>query len=620
MDARRKALAAVLALVMVAGCSMPLKAAEPKPPEAPEPAGVRGKVLSVTLYRGQALVTRTVPVDKPAGQVELLVAELPEQTVPESLFAEAGEGLEVRAVRFRTRAVSEAPRQEVRALEEQMETLANKLARNKKLQALVTQRLAYLDKLEAFTVPTAKLEMAKGVLNVDTIKQISQFSFDERQKATEESLKLEDEARQFAKQQALLQRKLRELATGRSRTVREAIVFLEKRGAARGEIKLSYLVGGCGWSPAYNFRSNADRTKVAAEYNAIIQQRSGEDWDAVALTLSTASPALSAEAPGLAPFRVALAAPGKGKPRQVAFFKQFRDGQKRLRAAQVDQRKAQVLRDNRDANWLMNTAANDYQNVELNVDKDAFQILRNEASGGGQGPSVSYKIANPVSLASRTDQQMLRILDTQLATAFYHVASPILTSYVYREAELENTGEDVLLAGPVSVYLDGRFVGRGEMPTVAEGETFVMGFGADPQLRVRRERTDRKERVQGGNREIDVTYRITLENYKKQAVQVRVFDRRPVADRETDVRVTMGDIVDAKLSDDPLYLRLEEPKGILRWDVDVAASAAGEKAKTFTYSYKLEFDRNLALVNPTGAQATGMQQEFEELQQMRYNK
>ena len=61
----------------------------------------------------------------------------------------------------------------------------------------------------------------------------------------------------------------------------------------------------------------------------------------------------------------------------------------------------------------------------------------------------------------------------------------MLTSYVYREAELANSSDQDLLAGPITVYLDGRFVGRGEIPTVA-GQTFVVGFGADPQLRARR--------------------------------------------------------------------------------------------------------------------------------------
>ena len=53
------------------------------------------------------------------------------------------------------------------------------------------------------------------------------------------------------------------------------------------------------------------------EYNGLIQQMSGEDWSDVKLTLSTASPALSAAGPGLAPFRLTLV---PGAPLNAAPF------------------------------------------------------------------------------------------------------------------------------------------------------------------------------------------------------------------------------------------------------------------------------------------------------------
>ena len=68
-----------------------------------------------------------------------------------------------------------------------------------------------------------------------------------------------------------------------------------------------------------------------------------------------------------------------------------------------------------------------------------------------------------------------------------------MDSYVYREAELANSSDKDLLAGPITVYLDGRFVGRGEIPTVARGQSFVVGFGADPQLRARRALCSRRQ-------------------------------------------------------------------------------------------------------------------------------
>ena len=77
---------------------------------------VKSKVSSVTLYRNQALVTRTLMLDGAAGVRELVVEDLPENIQPASLFAEGGEKVEVRAVRFRSRASGESPRKEVREI------------------------------------------------------------------------------------------------------------------------------------------------------------------------------------------------------------------------------------------------------------------------------------------------------------------------------------------------------------------------------------------------------------------------------------------------------------------------------------------------------------------------
>src|SRR5262245_3823097 len=85
-----------------------------------------GKVERVTLYRGQAMVTRSIVVEGEAGGFEVVVEGLPEQVVPSSLFAEAPEGVEVRAVRFRSTAVAEEPRDDIRAIDQKLEELADR--------------------------------------------------------------------------------------------------------------------------------------------------------------------------------------------------------------------------------------------------------------------------------------------------------------------------------------------------------------------------------------------------------------------------------------------------------------------------------------------------------------
>jgi uncharacterized protein (TIGR02231 family) len=344
----------------------------------------------------------------------------------------------------------------------------------------------------------------------------------------------------------------------------------------------------------------------------------GEDWNGVALTLSTASPALSATGPGLAPFPVSLTPDGDGKKtNQADLAQQLQSIRGRQKTAIMQFNNSRDLTGNLSLNWDANAAANDFQYLELTNPKETLSSLRLDDTGA-EGPSLSYGIEGGVSLASRSDQQMVRILQTSFATNFYHMATPVLTSYVYREAELKNTSDEDLLAGPVNVYLDGGFVGQAEVPTVARGQTFVVGLGADPQVRSRRELANKTDSVQGGNRELGFEYRLLVENYKEQPVAIRLFDRLPHTDRTGDVRVELS-ALEVALSTDELYVRRERTKGILRWDVTVPAGAIGKDAHTVEYDYKVDFDRSFKL-GATVKNVPEQQIEFEQLQRSRFKR
>ena len=562
------------------------------------PATISGKVTKVTLYRGQAMVTCEVPLDGAPGAREIVVGDLPEHVVSDSLFAEGSVGVEVRAVRYRTHAVGAAPREEVRQLDEQIEAVNQKIS----------------------VAPTAKTELSQGVLDAETLMQITLFSFEQRQEILDKQVKNEKEAKDLGQHLSLLQRKHAELTDGASQTAREAVVFVEKKGETPEVIRLAYLVNRCGWSPSYTIRAGEDRKEVQIECNALIHQMTGEDWSGVELTLSTASPALSSAAPGLAPFPVSLVPVSRGSAQQkrgarADLAKRLQSIRVRQDAAIIKFQNTLVFSDNIVSNWDANAAANDYQSLELLNPKSALREIELETAGSGDGPSLAYRIATPVSLASRSDQQMVRIVQTALPSTFHHIATPVLTNYVYREAEVINNSEEDLLGGPITVYLNGSFVGRSEMPTVARGQTFVVGFGADPQLRAKRELADKSDSVQGGNRRLSFKYRLVIETYKSQPVEVSVFDRLPHTERAADVAIELGELKDA-LSDDKLYQRVERPKGILRWDIEVPAGATGEDARLIEYSYTVEFDRQFQLAGVT-ADVPQQRREFEQLQRAR---
>jgi N-terminal domain of unknown function (DUF4140) len=119
--------------------------------DVPPPRPAAGKIVAVTVYQGQALVTREVSVPEGDGTIELVVTPLPPQAVDSSLYTEGTEGLRVLSTRFRTRAVKEDTRQEVRAKEELLKKLRADAQRIQTEVAVQELDLKYLLKLEGFT-------------------------------------------------------------------------------------------------------------------------------------------------------------------------------------------------------------------------------------------------------------------------------------------------------------------------------------------------------------------------------------------------------------------------------------------------------------------------------------
>ena len=607
----RLSLCAIVAIVLVASPAL-LPAA---------PTAATSRIETVTVYRGQAIVTRVVDLPNRVGEMEIVLDDLPAQVLGTSLHASAAAGVAIRSVQFRVQAVAQQPNKEIAQLDADIKSVTREVFALKQHQTLLKAKTAYAEKLENFAAPTAKVEMAQGVLNAETLGQVTTQILKLREDIITKTIELAAAEEDLQEKLALLQRKRSELTKGSNKTVRQAVIFLARDGGGAGTIRLSYLVGSANWSPTYNVRLNGQGTSVEVEYLAQVQQMSGEDWKGVKVSLSTATPQMNAKSPPLAPLWIDLI--GQQTKGKSAF----------LDAAKNPSAYAQVQRANtmsqygnagtwaaaaRDrgqavgAGWELNRNAAEIQGLELNVDDDVIREFNKLRLGAiREVLAVSYALPGTMSLASRSDQQLVQIAKLDLPSETYYQAIPLLTSYIYRAADVTNTAETPLLAGPYSAYVGGEFVGQGNMLLVARGEKTMIGFGVDTQLRCRRELLDKSDSVSWGNRTQEFTYRLRLENFKDEPVTVRLIDRIP-ATKSEDVRITLAR-AKTPLSTDALYVRDLKDRGILRWDLDLKAGASGVKAMDVEYGFEMRFAKDKHVGQLIGNVTKAMQADFQEM-------
>ena len=543
----------------------------------------KGEVTEVTVYRDQALVTRTIKVEWKRGAVEIVVTELPEKIIPASLSGESQGKSKIHSVTYRTKAVEGETRPEVKEIDGKVAALEKQLREIDARKELLKAKSTLVEKLEAFTASTSEVELQRGVLNFEELRKLAEYGLDKYEELMQEGLELSERKKEIEKEIDLLRRRRAELTKGFSRLQREAVVYLTKDVDQPVTINLSYVVSQVGWYPQYNLRSDDERDSVRVEYNALVRQMSGEDWTNVKLTFSTAEPTYASEPPIIEPLEVALG--------PLKIFKEA-ELQRQLKENIKARIKSQKAGAQAERSQLLNIAAVDQQMLEFNVDAGLLRWREREIRRM-EGVSATYMLAQPVSLASRTDEQILQIAALSMPAEFTHVGAPVLTDFVFEEAKVTNTSGVVFLPGSSNSYLDGQFVGRGSMKLVAGGEDFETGFGVDPQVRLVKELVAKKEHIEGGNKVSEFEYKLIVSNYGNKEIPLRLEDRIPYsADDSIQIK-----LLEAKpeISKDEEYQETGLKKGLLRWNLKIPARAINDKAVVVTYRFSMAHEKQMAV-------------------------
>ncbi|MHC4346394.1 MAG: DUF4139 domain-containing protein, partial [Planctomycetota bacterium] len=198
------------------------------------------------------------------------------------------------------------------------------------------------------------------------------------------------------------------------------MLFISKDDGKQARIELNYLVNNASWQQQYNLRANPKKQSVLIEYNAVVNQTSGEDWEGVALSLSTAEPTMVSEPPVLEPMLVGLSRLDRGQQEeQQRMFMQADNIVRQQRARKVNIKMGNF------ANAALNDLAVSNQEFFLQASaREVREFQRQVAEVSRiEGVSVTYDLPGRLSLPSRSDQQLVSIAAVTAKAEFTLVAT-----------------------------------------------------------------------------------------------------------------------------------------------------------------------------------------------------
>lgn len=509
---------------------------------------VSSSIKAVTVYADRAAINRQAEVSLPAGEYELYFKDLPVEMDNNSVQVNvlSTNPTTVLDVTTKQRARLSEVNPRLQKIDDQIQQLndqKNKLADQAELLA---NQYAFIETMQAGVFVVNKDGSRPSV---QELKNVMQFSKENLLVLLEKQRQINAEVTKINEQLANLQNERQPIVRG-NKQAKDVVVRVNLQQPSQVNIDLSYVTPNALWYPRYDVRFDTKNDQLQLDYSGIVQQRTGEDWKNVKLTLSTAKPNLGSNLPKLKPWLIDQAREVVGA--DLEFNNEMADMKMAAPAAMVLD------------------------------DKEEVQALRPMASVDMGTTSASFTIENPISLNSGSSEQRVSITALELPHKLNYITVPKLASVAYLQVEASNNSDFPLIAGKLNVFMDNRFVASSHLKATMPKEILKLDLGADEGISVTYKPIKRFTEKTGFTNSYDkVTYEylLTVQNNKKTPQNIKVFDQIPVSENES--------ITVKQLSPDSKLVK-QDQEGKINWELNLNPQEKKEISIRFSIEYPNE--------------------------------
>lgn len=527
---------------------------------------IQSEIDAVTVYTDRAQVTRKGRVQLGPGAHAVELPGLPRDLLAETVRAGARSTGSARLLSTDVQRTfhNEPPEVRPAELQAQIQDLQDRDEALARREAALGTRRTFLQTLGT----AAGTEIARGIafgrVTVDAGVAVSSFLGEQLDALEAESLEIARQRRELGKELNVLRAKLQSPPGGRTIERHKVVVQVQMASEGELELELSYQVPGAGWTPLYDLRLRESRgtPTLELEYQAQVTQRTGEDWQNAALTLSTAKPALSAILPELDPWFLYVprpAAPPMMRARTVAQAPAMAMGGSATQVAE--------------------------EGMMEEYGSPAFEPAAVETAAVNEGgPAVSFSLSGRTDIPSDGTPHKVTLAFHEFPARLDYVSAPKLVTQAFRRARARNESNLLLLPGAAQVFHDEEFVGTTRLETLAPGQEVELFLGVDDRVKVERKLVQGSvdKKFLADVRRLTYTYEIKVTNLRERPETVTVLDQIPVS-RHEHVKVRRGEVRPEPIEQSEL--------GEMRWELLLDP----RQERTLRFAFTVETPRDLPL-------------------------
>nr|BBH95244.1 hypothetical protein KTA_34430 [Thermogemmatispora argillosa] len=500
------------------------------------------RITEVTVYADRALIKRQGRVSLEAGEHQLRVNYLP-PFIRDSLRANGRgpAGTRLLGVEVATAFLARPPEQELLSLQMACELLARKIQLLEARQQALDQRRHWVQALGE-QAPALIQGLTQGRLQPDDYRNFFAVLLEQTLQDAEAAQDVAIQLQQLREELKAKKRELEQKQLGSNSDRLAVLATVELPRAGELTLELSYLSERAAWRPSYDARlSFEDRQESQSNQESsldltcigLVEQRTGEDWNEVALILSTARPAQATVLPELEPWYLDIFQPVlPSQPLPLA-------APMSMPAPSFGSRQRPSLMEA--LNQVLPAPASEEAESltaeeESPLSESEEAVVEASADLEQRATALVFRCGRSVNIPSDGSPHRTLIAQYRLPCRLEVVAIPIQEEAAHLRAIIENTTAGVLLKGKANIFVDNEYVGTTEIDLTAPGQTFHLFLGLDDAVRVQRKLSERTveqtSRLQGGLRRITYAYRITVENFAQSERRIVVMDHLPVSRHE----------------------------------------------------------------------------------------
>ncbi len=257
---------------------------------------VQSKIKQVTVFLQGAQVTRKAQVNVPGGNTTLVFSGISPNIQEQSIQAEVTSPVKILSVSFGVNYFDEVKKPEkILALEAEQKRIMLLLEKERSLQSVYKEEEAILK------VNKSIGGTAQGV-RVDELKDAMDYFRTRLLEISQKLLEIDQSIRKYSEELVKTEAQKKELMALKGQPTGEITVKVSASTNVSADFKITYLVKDAKWYPSYDIRAKDIQSPITVTYKANISQQSAEDWNNVALTISSADPSVSGAKPVIKPW------------------------------------------------------------------------------------------------------------------------------------------------------------------------------------------------------------------------------------------------------------------------------------------------------------------------------